>query len=195
MLSPELPEVGESAGVATPLSSNPTRSDPRLREALDRYLSLVWRVLRRSGLGSADAEDASQDAFWVFAQRMDSVPVQAERAFLVSTALRIASTCHRSKWHRSVIAIEGEVGASDAPLPDEVLEQRRAAELLDVALAALDDDDRAVFILTDLEQMSRSEVALALELPEGTVASRLRRVRATVFAAVRRQRSGLWRRP
>jgi RNA polymerase sigma-70 factor (ECF subfamily) len=194
-LSPELPEVGERARVVTPLSTNPNRSDPRLREALDRNLSLVWRVLRRSGLGPADAEDASQDAFWVFAQRMQSVPVQAERSFLVSTALRIASACRRSKWHRSVVAFESDGGASDAPLPDEALDRRRAAESLEVALAALDDSERAVFILADLEQMSRSEVARTLELPEGTVASRLLRARAAVFASVRRQRSGLWRRP
>lgn len=193
-LSPELPEVGERARIDTPLSTNATRSDPRLREAVDRYLSLVWRVLRRSGLGAADAEDAAQDAFWVFAQRMHSVPAQAERAFLVSTALRIASACRRSKWHRTVSNSEGDTRASDDPLPDEAVDRRRASELLDAALAALDDGERAVFILADLEEMSRSEVARTLELPEGTVASRLRHARATILASVKRQRSGLWRR-
>lgn len=165
-------------------------TDGRLRAAVAANLPLVWRVLRRAGLASADAEDASQDVFWVLAQRLKDVPERAQRSFLVSTALRVASDRKLSKWHRSVTSgLDAEARPSDAPLPDEALDLQRAGALLDEALETLETADRAVFILAELEQMSRREVAEALEIPEGTVASRLRRARESLEVAVRRLRS------
>lgn len=194
------PSLGPSgiAGVTRPFAfaqprlivGQMSRADERLRSALSAHVALVWRVLRRAGLGPADAEDASQDVFWVLAQRIGQVPERAQRSFLVSTALRIASDRRKSKWHRSVsTGFDPEIRPSEAPLPDEALDRRRAEALLDEALETLDTSDRAVFILAELEQMSRSEVAQALELPEGTVASRLRRAREAFEVAVRRLRA------
>ena len=166
------------------------RADLRLREALDEHLALVWRVLRRSGLGPADADDAAQDVFWVLAQRQDDVPVRAQRSFLVSTALKVAADRRKSKWFRSVSSgLDSDLRPGDSPLPDEALDRRRAQALLDEALATLEPADRAVFVLAELEQMTRSEVALALAIPEGTVASRLRRAREELETAVRRARA------
>lgn len=188
--------VSQSAH-ATPLSSataarstEMARTDPRLRAAVRDHLPLVWRVLRRAGLGPADAEDASQDVFWVLAQRVADVPERAQRSFLVSTALRVASNRRASKWFRSVSAgLDSDARASEAPLPDEALDLRRAGALLDEALDSLETSDRAVFILAELEQMSRREVADALTIPEGTVASRLRRAREALEVAIRRLRA------
>ena len=166
------------------------RNDGRLRVAVANHLGLVWRVLRRTGLGSADAEDASQDVFWVLAQRFEDVPERAQRSFLVSTALRVASDRKQSKWHRSVSSgLDVEDRISDAPLPDEAVDIRRAGALLDEALATLDELERAVFVLAELEQMTRAEVAEVLNIPEGTVASRLRRARESLEVAVRRLRA------
>ncbi len=124
----------------TPAAMRMPRSDPRCAPAVANHVALVWRVLRRTGLGPADAEDASQDVFWVLAQRFDDVPERAQRSFLVSTALRVASDRKLSKWHRSVTAgLDVEARVSDAPLPDEALELRRASALLDEALATLEE--------------------------------------------------------
>ncbi|MEI9952186.1 MAG: sigma-70 family RNA polymerase sigma factor [Pseudomonadota bacterium] len=174
----------------TPAATRMPRSDPRLRAAVANHVALVWRVLRRTGLGPADAEDASQDVFWVLAQRFDDVPERAQRSFLVSTALRVASDRKLSKWHRSVSAgLDVEARVSDAPLPDEALELRRASALLDEALATLEEVERAVFVLAELEQLTRGEVAEVLGIPEGTVASRLKRARESLEIAVRRLRA------
>ena len=162
-------------------------TDQRLREALGQHLPLVWRVLRRSGLGPADAEDASQDVFWVLAQRFADVPVRAQRSFLVSTALKVASDRRLSKWHSAVSSgLDADLCESEALQPDEVLARRRAGALLDAALGTLHSDDRAVFVLAEIEQMTRAEVAEALAIAEGTVASRLRRAREALDSALRR---------
>jgi RNA polymerase sigma-70 factor (ECF subfamily) len=166
-------------------------SDARLREAVEQHLDLVWRVLRRAGLGSADAEDASQDVFWVLAQRLDAVPERAQRSFLVSTALRVASDRKRSRWYRSVrTGLEPDEYAGQGLGADEQLDLRRGAALLDRALAMLDEEDRAVYVLAELEQLSRSEVSEALAIPQGTVATRLKRARDACLAAVRRLHRG-----
>jgi RNA polymerase sigma-70 factor (ECF subfamily) len=165
----------------------PTSSDGRVRAAVERHVDLVWRILRRSGLGAADAEDAAQEVFWIFARRIERVPEKAERSFLVSTALRVASDHKRLKWHRSVTSsLDLEGSPSPSPEPDRALELRRARALLDEALGTLSDADRAVFVLAELEQLTRAEVAAALEIPEGTVASRLGRAREAVEAALRK---------
>ena len=181
----------EALHVVSPLSAlRMPRGDGRLRAAVGNHLGLVWRVLRRTGLAPADAEDASQDVFWVLAQRFDDVPERAQRSFLVSTALRVASDRKQSKWHRSVSAgLDLEARVSEAPLPDEAVEIRRAGALLDEALATLDELERAVFVLAEIEQMTRAEVAEVLNIPEGTVASRLKRARQSLESAVRRLRA------
>jgi RNA polymerase sigma-70 factor (ECF subfamily) len=167
------------------------KADTRLRDAVRQHLDLVWRVLRRAGLQPADAEDASQDVFWILARRMDAVTDGAQRSFLVSTALRVAADRRRSKWHRDVdLGHEVDERASLAPLADEQLELTRASELLERALMMLSDDDRAVYISSELEQLSRTEVAAALGLAPGTVASRLSRARDCFDDAIRRLRRG-----
>jgi RNA polymerase sigma-70 factor, ECF subfamily len=163
--------------------------DARLRESVRRHVDLVWRVLRRAGLSAPDAEDASQDVFWVLARRADSVPERAERSFLVATALRVAADRRRSKWLRTVrTGYDPDEREGEQLGAEEQLELRRGADLLDRALASLDEEDRAVYILSELEQMSRSEVAAALTIAPGTVATRLRRARDACLAAVRHLR-------
>ena len=50
-------------------------------------------------------------------------------------------------------------------------------ELMEHALARLDPELRSLFLLREMEQQSYAEIAAALQIPEGTVASRLSRAR------------------
>ncbi len=190
--------AGQSTGAASspdPVSDRrlPARaitkpgSNSRVEGAVRRHLSLVWRILRRAGLRACDADDGAQDVFWVFAQRLEQVPTVAERAFLVATALRVASERRRSKWYRSPAeSLDSERLPVLVTAPDQALERSRRIEMLDEALALLDAKEREVFILSDLEELSKTEVAMALRIPEGTVASRLQRARQSFHAAVER---------
>jgi RNA polymerase sigma-70 factor (ECF subfamily) len=64
-----------------------------------------------------------------------------------------------------------------APTTEQLLDQKRARELLDELFDALDDDLREVLVLQEGEGVSLSEIAELLEIPLGTAASRLRRAR------------------
>ena len=61
--------------------------------------------------------------------------------------------------------------------PEELVEQKRARELLDRVLQQMPADSRTVFVLFELEALSSPEIAALIEVPVGTVASRLRRAR------------------
>ena len=64
--------------------------------------------------------------------------------------------------------------------------RRRLSELLDVVLEQMPIDLRTVFVLFELEGLSAPEIAAALSIPLGTVASRLRRARQTFAQAAAR---------
>jgi RNA polymerase sigma-70 factor (ECF subfamily) len=60
---------------------------------------------------------------------------------------------------------------------DELVERRRERETLDVVLAALPLELRAVLVLFEIQGVTLSEAASLLGIPRGTVVSRLRRAR------------------
>lgn len=183
-----------SAGLLTVTAARPRVSQPgtmakteqRIEKTVKRHLSLVWRVLRRAGLTEVDADDASQDVFWVFAQRISQVPELAERSFLVATALRVASERRRTRWYRSVKEELDVVELATEASPESDIELHRRRRLLDEALQQLETKEREVFILAAIEEMTKSEIAAALSIPEGTVASRLHRAKAAFASAVRK---------
>jgi RNA polymerase sigma-70 factor (ECF subfamily) len=67
-----------------------------------------------------------------------------------------------------------------------LLELRRAREQLDQILDAMPFEHRMVFVLHELEQTPMSEIATLAGVPQGTVASRLRRARQFFRQSVER---------
>lgn len=150
--------------------------------------AFVWRVLRRFGLSPSDSDDGAQQVFLVAAGRLADIATGKERAFLFRTAMHVASKAHRSRRRRPEDATAdcGEQ-ADPAPRPDDLLDRRRARAALDDILSEMPEELRAVIVLFEIEGLTMSEIADALEVPQGTVASRLRRARAELEARVERR--------
>ena len=150
----------------------------RLRALFDENFDLVGRVVRNLGVPASEVDDVLERVFSSAAARLGDIAAGGERGFLVQAAVRWAANARRARGRRR------EIGCDELPevpdrgaSPEELTESRRAAAILDELLAALPLDLRAVFVLDEIEEMSRSEIAAVLDLPEGTVASRLRRAR------------------
>jgi RNA polymerase sigma-70 factor (ECF subfamily) len=159
----------------------------RVRDLVTTHFSFVWRSLVRLGVPRADAEDALQHVFLVASRKVDAIEPGSEKAFLFATALRIASRSRRTQTRRrEVFAPEPLERADPAAAVDEQLDRARARAELDVILDSMPLELRAVFMLFELEQITMAEIAVVLELPPGTVASRLRRAREHFEAAVKR---------
>ena len=77
---------------------------------------------------------------------------------------------------------------------DDLVDEQRAREILDAVLSKLAPDVRAVFVLYEIEHMTMAKIASTLELPPGTVASRLRRGRELFQSEVERLRLAAARR-
>lgn len=161
--------------------------DPaRLRRFILENAEFVWRTLVRFGVRRSDAEDAAQDVFLVFARRLPEIAAGAERGFLFRTALGVASTRRRSARRRPEDAVpHSELDATHAPErgPEELLVQRRMRECLSQVLDGMSEEQRSVFVLVELEGLSAPEAAALLDVPLGTVASRLRRARSAFVKA------------
>jgi RNA polymerase sigma-70 factor, ECF subfamily len=148
----------------------------RLRAAHDHHFTGVWRCLRRLGLTAAEADDTAQQVFVVFAQKIGAVHAGAERSFLYATATRAAADVRRTASRRYEVSSEREHEGNEPP-PDVLLAEREARVALDAILEAMPPDLREVFVLYEIEELTMAAIAGALQIPSGTVASRLRRAR------------------
>jgi RNA polymerase sigma-70 factor (ECF subfamily) len=162
-------------------------ANDRLRALLNAHYAFIWRQLRRLGLSSDGAEDATQRVFVIVSRRIDDIEPGRERSFIFGIARRVASDARRSaNAKRESVVAEVPETTDTSPGADELIDRQRARALLDEALDAMDDDLRAVFVLFELEELSVMEIAEMLELPTGTAASRLRRAREEFKDVVKR---------
>jgi RNA polymerase sigma-70 factor, ECF subfamily len=151
----------------------------RLRRLVDGYVPLVARVLRNAGTPEADIDDDVQRVFIALSNRLDDVRVGAEKAFLVQSALNMAAHSRRTLARRRETLTDSPPERGDATLgPEELAERGQVRRTLDQILCAMEADLRAVFVLFEIEEMTTAEIAANLEIPTGTVASRLRRARS-----------------
>lgn len=162
-----------------PFEGTPDASlnDRTLRRWLENYLSLVERVLRNAGTPAADVDDAVQRTFIVAARRQADVRDGAERGFLLRIALNVAAHARRSVARRREVPVSEAPERVDVDTPERLAGLHRERQLLEKVVAELPADLRTVFVLFELEDRTMAEIAEALQIPPGTVASRLRRAR------------------
>ncbi len=162
----------------------------RLTRVAQEHVDFVWRCLRRFGVPAADADDAAQQVFLVAADKLSDVPVERERAFLFATAARIAANARRSiRRRQSAYDSLSQAPEEPSASQDELSDQLRARALLDQVMADMPEDLREVFVLFEIEEISIQDIATTLEIPIGTVGSRLRRARQAFQQAVTRHRA------
>ena len=166
-------EVTTLRGVVSPNDKN-----ERLRRLVDQHIDFVARVLRNAGTPESEIDDDLQRTFITASNRLDDIRLGAEKSFLLQIALRVAAHARRT------LARRREVSSDDPPdvvetlaTPEELTDQRQARGMLDRVLGQMEIDLRTVFVLHEFEELNMSEIAGVLEIPRGTVASRLRRAR------------------
>ena len=176
---PERPEREPETGLLGPSEG------ARLRRLVDEHHAFVWRSIRRLGVAEPDVDDAVQKVFVVVSRRLGEIEATRERSFLFATSVRVAANERRAQGRRLATSADDLDALVDpaAPSPERAVGHRM---LLDRLLEPLDVDLRSVFVLFELEQMTKEEVAVTLDIPAGTVASRLRRARELVQGAAAR---------
>jgi RNA polymerase sigma-70 factor (ECF subfamily) len=149
----------------------------------------VYRVTMAILGHEADARDAAQETFITAWRQIRSVR-DPERfdAWLQRVAVNAARMTHRSRRRRGVREIpQSRLGPvhNDAPSNDPSDTDSR---VLDAAFRSLDIDQRSILVLHHLEGRSIAELAAILDIPTGTVKSRLHAARTSLQSAIDAER-------
>ncbi len=135
-----------------------------------RYRAPLFRAAYGVLLDRAGAEDAVHDAFQKAWRHRDEIAqVRAPSAWLYSITIRTAISQQRRRKVRDLLP-DRLRGHAPAPGPDELAEANILARQ---ALGVLSSKQRAVVILHYYGGLTRSEIAAALDIPAGSVASRM----------------------
>ena len=171
------PEPAPPASVPDPGSKR--RIDAAfIRELVDAHYRFIWRLLGRLGVRDADLDDTVQQVFMVLTQRTElEIALGSERAFLFGVALKVARTYKRTLSRRRESSAPPPELIDLSLSPEALTEQHRARLLLDEILESMPFELRVPFVLFEIDDVATKAIAELLDLPSGTVASRLRRAR------------------
>ena len=162
-------------------SKESQRSDDHssFRSLFEHEFSYVWHSLRRLGVHEADVLDQTQEVFVVVHSLLpDYDSSRPVRPWLFGIAYRIACRYRALARHRREVYQDAPVDTTDrSPAADETLEAADARELLVEAIQNIDLSRRAVFILSEIDELSMREIANTLQIHENTGYSRLRLAR------------------
>lgn len=144
------------------------------RQLYERHCAQMYRLMYRM-VGESNADDLTQQVFYCLFQRLDKF--EARSSF--STWLyRLASNEALQFLRRRPQRVPDRVMVSE-PMDDRIsaTERTEQRDLLEYALAQLHPDLRVIFLLRESEELSYYDIAMTLDIAEGTVASRLNRAR------------------
>lgn len=167
------------------------------RVLVDRYEARVAAVVVGM-LGSvAEADDVGQEVFIRFFRSMDRFRGDSSVAtYLTRIAINqsLKALKKRKRWYERFLNRDEQDETPDPPSDDSPVasvESSEQAEYLRRKLATLSDEHRAVIVLRVMEGYSTKETAAMLDLPEGTVMSRLKRGLAKLKKELDAERSDL----
>jgi RNA polymerase sigma-70 factor (ECF subfamily) len=151
-----------------------------------RYNQRLYRVARAILRNDSEAEDVMQDAYVRAYEHLDQFAGRAKfSTWLTRIAVHEAlARQHRRNRYQDLESMSEQEGdpmdrfASLALNPEQQASNSEIRRLLEEAVEKLPDAYRAIFILRDVEDMSTSDAAHALEITEENVKVRLYRARA-----------------
>lgn len=153
-------------------------------EVVRRYERRVFGICLRQLGNRTDAEDAAQDTFVHLARRAQQFRGDSRwSTFVYRVAVNACRDLQRREGRRPHVPVadvtEAQLGAGVTPdtAPDEVT-GRETALVVQAALAQLDELSRTLIVLCAIEGLSYPEAATVLDMPVGTIKSRVFRARA-----------------
>jgi RNA polymerase sigma-70 factor (ECF subfamily) len=149
------------------------------------YSGYVWRVLRCLGAAEPDLDDLCQETFMVVHRKLGSFEGRsALRSWIYGIALRVVSD-HRGRAHRRHEMVTDRLPERAAAAAQEAsLERQEEWKMLSRLLQKLSDEQRHVFVLYEVEELSMREIAEVVKCPLQTAYSRLHAARKHVTDAL-----------
>ena len=179
------PSLPSTAGSTPGEVASPAALD--VKELHREHARFVWRSLQRLGVREADLEDAMQDVFVVVHRHSATFDGRSKiTTWLFSICLRIAANRRRLAHLRREVADTDAPEPASASTPDADLEREQERAILAKVLDSLDVEKRAVLVMFELDGLSGAEIAEIMDVPLGTVQSRLFAARKDFQASAER---------
>lgn len=155
----------------------------------ERHGDFVWRSLQQLGVRDADLDDVLQEVLVVVHRRLHTFNGSSKlTTWLFGICLRVASRYRRRAYFRWERLTQAPPELSSSLTPEDACAQRQAQAELESLLGGLSLEKRAVFVLFEVEGQSCRDIAELLDVPVGTIHSRLHAARKEVMrAAAKRQ--------
>ena len=158
-------------------------------ELYERWFDDVARWIRALGGPEADREDLVQDVFVVVHRRLSDFDGNNVPGWLYQIARRKVRDFRRLLWVKHLFT--GSVPLSDriskaGPNPAETLEVKEQGQLLERLLTSLNEEQRAAFVLFEIEGYSGEEIAKLQGVPINTVWARIHKARKKLQAGITR---------
>jgi RNA polymerase sigma-70 factor (ECF subfamily) len=146
-----------------------------LTPLIEEHSEFLYRFAYRLSGSTADAEDLVQQAFLAAHAKLDQLrePLKA-RAWLVA----VVRNAYRKSIRRDRPLTFSAIGTNPEPVTESDLEQLLSAESVQAALNELPEEFRSTLILFYFDDLSYKDIAELLDVPIGTVMSRLSRGKA-----------------
>ena len=155
-------------------------------ELVEQYRDNVYRLAYRMCGNAYDADEAAQEAFVAAWRALPNFRGEAKFStwlYRLTTNAAI-DVMRREKRHQTVGDGEMVDLADDADSPQETVERTEQQEAVQKALATLSEEYREVLLLRYMEELDYAEIAEVLQLPSGTVKSRINRAKAALKTAL-----------
>jgi RNA polymerase sigma-70 factor (ECF subfamily) len=173
------------------------RDERAFRELVETHRDRVFNITYRMLGDRAEAEDVAQEVFISVFKTIDTFREEAKfstwlyRVTVNHCKNRIKYLARRHDRDRDELdetshETNGAAGVPRHVQPDRALEGAQLEVLLQEAIAHLDDDQRVVVVLRDVEDLSIEEICEITGLPDGTVKSRLHRARLVLRKRLQR---------
>lgn len=153
-------------------------------EIVERYKNKLINHIFYYTKNKESAEDIVQDAFVrVYLNKDKYKEIAKVSTWVYTIAINLAKTFLAKEKKKNKFSITGKDGESDFEIPDKKTSTDKpvlVGELGDIikdSIDSLDEKFREIVILRDVDEMSYDEIAVTLDIPEGTVKSRLNRAR------------------
>ena len=171
-----------------------------LEEVYRAYGQRVYRLCLRMMGEPADAEDAAQQVFLrLFDQACKFSGQSAFSTWIYRVAANHCLNALKRRQSNPAVSLsdapEALLPSGAVPSPDEAAAATDDWEVASRLLGALGLEDRAIIVLREIEGLAYQQIAYVLDIPTGTVMSRLHRARSRLGAlAARFQRDAEGRR-
>jgi RNA polymerase sigma-70 factor, ECF subfamily len=167
---------------------------------VEKHRDQAYRVARGMMPTHEAADDVLQDALLRAYRSLDSYRRDAELdtwlyRIVMNAALNELRARQRRGGFLERLWRHRNVAAARPQQPDEPVERHEARAHVQAAVMELNANLRAVVVLFDLEGLSCAEVSEALEIPQGTVRSRLHNARSQLRVRLGPYVNGTTRRP